>query len=156
MTLNDAIAGALPELRAAAESLMALTLTAYAPDGKALDEDDMEVPAYLDKGTTPGKVQGPSSQGGDTATRYVRIGESGRPVLSGGLHIPLGAFVDDLGLHIVASEQIGHAWEFQVTAVAGLADAALLGARYLVVGVPTKSFATARRLDVVELPPQEA
>ncbi|HET8614286.1 MAG TPA: DUF6093 family protein, partial [Actinomycetales bacterium] len=102
-------------------------------------------------GSTSGKVQGTS--GKDTATRTVRVGEIDRPVLDAGLHIPLAAFGN--GTEVVASEQRGYpggAWEFVVTAVGSLDDAGLLGRRYMVVGCPAKSYATARRLDVVEVP----
>lgn len=141
--LYDAIASALPELQREAESLMTLTLTAYSPDGDTLDPDGFEVPAYTAEGTTPGKVQ--SGSGDDTSTRYVRIGDIERPVLAGGLHIPIDAPIP------VASEQRGQGWEYVVTAVGPADDPALLGRRYLVVGVPAKSHATARRLDVVEV-----
>lgn len=134
----------LARSRQAAESLMTLTLTAYSPNGTTTDADGYEVPAFTSQGTVKGKIQAGSQSGQDTATRYVSIGGVERPVLVGGLHIPISASVP------VASEQRGQGWEYVVTAV-GAADSALLGRRYLVVGAPAKSFATARRLDVVEL-----
>lgn len=134
----------------AAERQMTLTLTAYSPTGTPTkDADGYEVPNYLPEGQTFGKVQGPS--GKDTPTRYVKVGGVERPVISGGLHIPLSAFIIDGQLAIVASEQQGAGWEFDVTAVGPADDPALLDRRYLVVGVPAKSHATARRLDVVEV-----
>ena len=81
----------------------------------------------------------------DSGTRYVNIGGVERPVIDGGLHIPLSAPVP------VASEQRGQGWEYEVTALGPADDPALLGRRYLVISVPAKSFATARRLDVVEV-----
>lgn len=131
--------------RLAAESLMTVTLTAYSPNGTTTDADGFEVPAYAPEGSTPGKIQAGSREGDDTATRFVPIGGVDRPVLSGGLHIPIGAAVP------VASEQRGIGWEYEVTAVGASDDPALLGLRFLVVNVPIKSFATARRLDVVEV-----
>lgn len=136
--------------RALAESAMTLTLTAYAPGGTTTDADGYKVPAFTSQGTTPGKVQGDS--GPDFEARYMRVGDAERPVVRGGLHIPISAFVDDEdGLLIETGEQRGLGWEFTVTAVGPNDDPALLNRRYLVVGVPVKSFATARRLDVVEL-----
>lgn len=141
----------LAEHQADAESLMTLELAAYSPTGeKTTDADGYKIPAYADEGTTPGKVQSGSRAGGDTATRYIDVGGVERPVIEGGLHIPLDRFVLD-GLLIQASEQRGQAWEFEVFAVGPADDPALLGRRYMVVAAPAKSYATARRLDVIEL-----
>lgn len=129
--------------RASAELLMTLTLTPQVPNGAPIDPDGFEVQSYAAQTPHAGKVQGTSSK--DTPTRYVSVGGVERPVLSAGLHIPIGAPVP------VASEQRGIGWEYVVTAVGPADDPALLGRRYLVVGVPAKSFATARRLDVIEL-----
>lgn len=135
-----------------AESLMTLTLTAYAPTGNYVEgPDGFEVPEFINRGTTPGKVQGGSQAGKDTETRYADIGGVKRPVLVGGLHIPLSAFVVAGVLDIKPSEQVNQAWQFHVTAVNGLADLSLLGRKYQVVEVPAKSYATARRLSVVEV-----
>jgi len=146
MTIHADIARELPELRRQAESLMTLTLAAYSPTGNfTTDPDGYEVPEYTPEGSTFGKVQGTSNK--DTPTRYVTIGGVERPVIEGGLHIPVSAPVPTAG------EQRGLAdgpWEYVVTAT-GDADPALLGRRYMVVGVPAKSYATARRLDVVEV-----
>ncbi len=136
----------LPRHRARAESLMTLTLTAYAPTGDTTaDADGYEVLEYDPQTPHAGKVQAGSQAGGDTATRYVSIGGTERAVISGGLHIPIGAPVP------VASEQRGIGWEYVVTAVGAADDPALLNRRYLVVDAPAKSHATARRLDVVEV-----
>lgn len=130
---------------------MTLTLAAYSPtDEPTTDADGYQVQGYADEGTTPGKVQSGSQAGSDAATRYVNIGGVDRPVLEGGLHIPLDRFLFD-GLLIQASEQRGKGWEFEVESIGPADDPALLGMRYLVVGVPAKSFATARRLDVVRV-----
>lgn len=147
--LGQEVAAALPEMQALAESLMTLTLTAYSPtDEPTTDADGYQVQGYADEGTTPGKVQSGSQAGSDSATRYVNIGGVDRPVLEGGLHIPLDRFLFD-GLLIQPSEQRGRGWEFEVESIGPADDPALLGTRYLVVGAPVKSFATARRLDVV-------
>lgn len=130
--------------RAAAEREMGLTLTAYSPNGTTTDGDGYEVPAFANEGSTIGKVQGGTLAGADTNTRFVRIGEVDRPILEGGLHIPIGADIPTAG-------RKGDGWEYLVTAVGPGDDPAILGRRYLVVEVPAKSFATARRLNVVEL-----
>lgn len=124
---------------------MTLTLTPYIPAGATTGPDGDDIQSYDPQQTHAGKVQSGSQAGGDTATRYVSIGGVERPVLSAGLHIPIGAPVP------VASEQVGNGWEYEVTATGPADDPALLGRRYLVVNVPAKSFATARRLDVVEV-----
>lgn len=144
MTLNAAIAAELPFLRREAEAMMTLTLAAYAPNGTTQDADGYDVPAFTSEGATFGKVQG-GTQGKDTPTRYLNIGGVERPILTAGLHIPIAAKVP------VASEQRGQAWEYEVTAIGAHDDPALLGVRFMVVGVPMKSKATARRLDVIRL-----
>jgi hypothetical protein len=144
MTLRDAIAAGLPVLRAEAESMMTLTLRAYEPTGTAVVDGYKEI-VYTDRGTTPGKVQGSSQAGRDPKARMIRIGDVERPVLAGGVHIPISATVP------VAGEQRGIGWEYVVEAIEADDDPALLNRRYLVVEVPVKSKATARRLDVVEV-----
>lgn len=135
----------LAEHQADAESMMTLTLTVWAPNGTTTDANGRKVVAFASEGQTAGKVQGGAQSGSDTAARSINIGGVDRPVLAGGLHIPVGAKLP------AAGEQRGTGWEYEVTAVEGGADPALLGRRYLVVSVPVKSFATARRLDVVEV-----
>lgn len=130
--------------RQAAESLMTLTLAAYSPNGFTTDPDGFEVPAFTPEGSTFGKVQAGSENAKDATDRHVTIGGVARPVLKGGLHIPITAPIP------VASEQRGQGWEYEITDV-GDADPALLGRRFLVVAVPAKSYATSRRLDVIEL-----
>jgi len=107
--------------------------------------DDIEVQVYADEEPTFGKVQGGSQSTSDTATRYVKVGGVERPVLAAGLHIPISAVVPKAG-------DRGVGWEYECTAVTDPADQALVGRRYLVVNVPAKTYATARRLDVVEEP----
>lgn len=125
--------------RADAESLMTLTLTAYSPGGVTV-VDNLEVPGFTPEGTTVGKVQGSSQAQSQPYTRTEVIGGVERPVLEGGLHIPLSAPIPE------------RKWEYQVTAVGPADDPALLGRRYWVASVPAKSYMTARRLDVVEVP----
>ncbi|RNL66245.1 hypothetical protein EFK50_01055 [Nocardioides marmoriginsengisoli] len=139
-------AAELAEHQADAESLMTLCLTLFRPTGTfTQDPDGYEVPDYEDMGQVRGKIQSGSAQGRDTATRYLRIGDVERPVLEAGLHVPISAAIPKPG------RQRGHGWEYEVTSVGCADDPALLGRRYLVVEVPAKSFATARRLDVVEV-----
>ena len=123
-------------MRSRAESLMTLTLAWYSPSAPTT-VDGMKVPGFASEGATPGKVQ--SAIGPDTQTRWVKVGGTERPVLAGALHIPVGEV-----------PALRPDWECVVTDT-GDADPALLGRRFRVVGVPAKSYATARRLDVVEL-----
>lgn len=144
----------LAYLQAEAESMMTLTIEAFAPGGSTTtDADGMTSTAGVSQGTCPGKVQGSSVVGKVPESRAVSVGDVQVPIIDGGLHVPIGALVDDTGLLIKAGRR-GTGWEFVVTAidVAAGDDPALLGRRYLAVSVPVKSRATARRLDVVEIP----
>lgn len=142
MILEDA----LNRGRALAESLMTLTLTPEVPTGGfTTNPEGYEVPALAAQAQHVGKAQASSQAGSDTATRFVRVGGVDVPIISGGLHIPLGAPVPRAG------EEPGIGWEYVVAAVGAADDPALLGKRYRVVGVPAKSHATARRLDVIEV-----
>lgn len=144
MSIEAAI-HALPFLQQQAEALMTATLTAYrpAPDITTQDNDGYEVAAYESMGTVRGKVQGSSATTSDTAAKSVRVGDVDRDVVQGGLHIPIAALVPAAG-------EYGVGWEY-VVEDAGSGDPALVGTRWLVVNAPVKSYATARRLDVVQL-----
>lgn len=122
---------------------MADTFTTYSPSGTPT-VNGFEVPAYTSHGTTPGKVQGSSAQTSDTATRTVKVGGVELPVVEGGLHIPIGSPVPVAG-------EYGTGWEYVLTTPGSSTDPALLNSRWLVVNAPAKSYATARRLDVVRL-----
>jgi hypothetical protein len=123
--------------------MMTLTLAALEPDGTDTVAG-LEVQAYTQHDDTPGKVQGGSTSTADTTTEYVTIGGVQRPLMRGGLHIPVGAELPTAG-------DQGVGWEYAVTAVGPFDDPTLLNRRYLVVNAPAKSYATARRLDVVEV-----
>lgn len=123
----------------AAEALMTLRLAAYSP-GDPTVVNGQEVPGFNTEGTTRGKVSGQSMQSRDAFTRTVKIGSVEVPVLQAGLHIPISAALPE------------DRWEYVVTGVGPNDDPALLNRRYRVVSVPAKSFATARRLDVAEVP----
>ncbi len=129
-------ASAIAAGREAAQKEFIDTFTAYSPNGTTTDANGYEVPAFASQGSTPGKVQARTRQG-DTNVRTIRVGDVDRPVLEGGLHIPLSATVPSVG------------WEYVCTAIGSLSDPALLNRRYRVVDVPAKTYATARRLDVV-------
>lgn len=123
---------------------MTLTLAAYSPsDTLTTNAEGFEVPGYAPEGTTVGKVAG-ASRDSDTNARSEQIGGVDRPVVQGGLHIPIGAPVPTMGRY-----RLG--WEYVVTAVGPSDDPALLDSRWLVVDSPAKSRATARRLDVIRL-----
>lgn len=143
--LGDAIEQELPYLRQQAESLHTLTLAAYSPNGFTMSPGGYKLPAFTFEGNLFGKIQGGSQAGKDGDTRYVTIGDTDHPVMTAGLHISIGAKVP------VASEQRGVAWEYEVIGLGTMDDPALLGRRYMVVSTPAKSFATARRLDVIDI-----
>jgi len=117
---------------------MTLTLAWYSPTGDVKVVDRMEVPEFTSEGETVGKVQGTISA--DTQTRMVRVGGTERPVLEAGVHIPLTTFLPDTD------------WECVVTELGDYDDPTLLGRCYRVVDDRAKSLATARRLNVVQVP----
>lgn len=126
--------------RHAAESLMQTTGTMYAPTGYSVQNSDgEEVRQFATVFTSVCKIQGPSSASSDTNTRTVEIGGVERPVIEAGLHLPISDRILFTG------------WEFEVDELGPADDPLLLGKRYRVVGIPVKSYATARRLDVVEV-----
>lgn len=120
------------------------TFAAYAPAGATKDADGDEVPAYTPMGSTFGKMKGQS--GRDTVTRTVVVGGVDVPIVDGGLHIPISAALPTAGPR-------GTGWEYVCTAVAADSDPQMVGRRWLVVNAPVESYATARRLDVVEVTP---
>lgn len=140
------VAGRIARGRVAAEAFHTLTLAAFSPTGgSTTDSNGYKVLAFNSEGLVAGKVQGGAQAGKDGPTRYVDVAGTKRPVNASGLHISISAKVP------IASEQRGVAWEYVVVAVGPGDDPALLGRRFMVVGAPAKSFATARRLDVIEV-----
>lgn len=113
------------------------TLAAYSPESATVD--GYKTQTWTPQGTTPGKAAGRAREG-DTNTRTVTVGGVERPVVDGGLHIPIGAPIPQIG------------WQYELTVAGPGTDPALLGRRWQVIDVPAKSHATARRLDVVEVP----
>lgn len=136
----------LRSLQRNAEAEHTLTLEWYSPGGTATGADGMERRTGVLETTTRGKVQSISTiPGVDVVTKTIKIGQTEVPVMSGGVHIPIGELIDETGLRV----KIG--WECVVAACGPYDDQALLGSRYRVVAVPKKTHATARRLDVVDL-----
>lgn len=132
-------------MRARAESLYTDTFTAYSPaDDSAPDADGFVEADYRFEGETVGKIAGPSAASRDTTARVVAVGGAERPVVGGGLHIPLSAPMPTVG-------EYGIGWEYVLTELGPDTDESLLNSRWLVVDAPAKSYATARRLDVVRL-----
>lgn len=123
---------------------MADTFTAHAPGQKTTDPDGFETTGYGAVGTIRGKLAGRSRES-DTNTRTVTVGGVDRPVVEGGLHIPVDADLPAAGQH-------GTGWVYELTTPGPVTDPALAGTWWLVVDVPAKSYATARRLDVVGVP----
>lgn len=143
--LGNDVAAALPELQAQAESMMTLTLTPYAPTGNKTVVNGQEDWELSPQTPVKGKVRGQSATAAQPYTRTVTIGGSEVPIVEGGLHIPISAAVPLAGPR-------GVGWEYVVTKVGPTDDKALLGRRYLVTNSPAMSHATARRLDVAEVP----
>ena len=113
------------------------TFTAYAYTTTKVDGiDEQDWVAQYD---TPGRVSGTSVNARDTYTRYIQVGGVEVPEVQGGLHIPLSADLPAIG------------WQFECIAVGPNSDPNLLGRKWQVTNVPAKSYATARRLDVVEV-----
>lgn len=146
MTVQSAVEAELPFLQAEAEALMVDTWAAFSPGGTSRNDKGMKVAAWSPEGTTPGKTQAGSRAGGDPAGRTIRVGETDVLVIEGGLHLPISAFVVDNVLRIRPG------WEFQCTATGPGTDPAQVGRRWHVNEVPAKAYATARRLNVYEVP----
>lgn len=139
-------AAELAEHRADAESLMQDTFVALRPDPTAvtIDSEGFEVRGYANEGTTQGKIAGPSSQARDTNVRTTVVGGVERPVVEGGMHLPISSKVPKMG-------EYGAGWEYLLTIPGPATDPSLLNSRWLVLDAPAKSWATARRLNVVRL-----
>lgn len=145
--LYDDIRGALPTLQEHALSGMGDTFAAYSPSGTSTAASGLQTRVYAAEGTTLGKIQsrsGGAGSAGDATGRTVLIGGVERVVMEAGLHIPLDAPLPTGGKY-------GVGWEYECLAVGPGSDPNLVGRRYLVVEVPAKTYATARRLDVVEI-----
>jgi hypothetical protein len=129
--------------RADAESLHVDTFTAYEPAGYGpLDPLTGEKPRLFSTRATgvKGKVKGLGGvAGSDQEARFVTIGGVRYQVMPAGLHLSVSALVPSPG------------WEYECTAVGASSDPSLLGRRYRAIEVPAKTWATARRLDVIEV-----
>lgn len=136
-------------LQGDAESEMKDTFAAFSPGEPTTDADGYKVPGWNPEGTTLGKTQGGARQSRDAAPRRVTIGGVDFEVIEGGLQIPILAFIDDA----TSALRLRAGWQFQCIAISPRTDPAQLGRRWHVDGVPTKAIATARRLDVAEVPP---
>lgn len=152
MSIYDEISTELPGMRADAESLMTDTGSAYRPTGRSTQDpvSGDENPLF-DTIETGGccKIQGTSVVGRDPQARTVNVGGLELPVIEAGLHRPWD------------SEPMRPGDEWLITEAGPSSDPSLSGRRYRLVpavnapsGVlgQAKSFATARRYDVIELP----
>ena len=124
--------------RRKAESLMCDTFTAYALTWSK--DAGIEKRVFASHGTVRGRIVG-RARDGDTTIRTIDIGGVPREILDGGLHVPINSPLPSDG------------WEYECTAVGRGSDPSLLGRRWRVVAVPAKTYATARRLDVVQIAP---
>lgn len=132
----------IEEFRADAESLHQDTFSVHEPI--VANVGGMKQATYNDRTPVKGKIQSGGVNARDTSTRSVRVGDVELTVVSAGLHISMAAEVPVAG-------DIGIGWEYEMTAAGPSTDPSLIGSRWLVVGSPSKSWATARRLDVVRL-----
>lgn len=143
MSLGADLAGVTGELRREAESTLIDTFTAYEPAGYGpLDPLTGEKPRLfiVRESGVMGKVKGQGGlAGSDQEAQTVTIAGVRYTVMKGGLHLSLAALVPAKG------------WEYECTAVGDLSDPSLLGRRYRVVEAPAMTWATARRLDVIEV-----
>jgi hypothetical protein len=132
-------AAELDELRADAESLMVDTIAFRRRTGRTAQNEQTgrEEPVYSDLFTSPCEVTGRTQ--GEVTGRTVTVGGVERVVLEGGVNIPV-----DAGELKAGDEGV-------ITAVAATTDATVLGNTYRVVGFGGRTWATKRRLDVVEL-----
>lgn len=132
--------------RALAEELMVDTFVAYAPGAEVTKANGLKGVGYAAQYTTPGKASGRPRAlvSKDTTSRYVMVGQTKRPLIAGGLAIPMSKTIPVAG-------DFGFGWEFECTAVHEDSDPNLVGMRYLVVSVSARTYQTARRLDVVVL-----
>lgn len=128
-----------------AATLHTLTLDWYSDSGATTTVGGMKKITPTLEGSCAGRVQARSRMGGDTLTRMVKVGGVELPVMQGSLHIGVDEFVDSTGLRL----KVG--WECKVAKVGPADDPALLGRRYRVVDVPSKTHLTQRRLDVVDI-----
>lgn len=126
--------------RRAAERLMADVFAAYSPNGFSTDADGMKVPAFTSEGSTFGRLHAGVRLQSVSATTTT-VGGVERPVYDGGIRIPISATVPGVG------------WEYVLTSAGPATDPALVGRRWHVVGTQADSYATARRLNVVEVTP---
>lgn len=111
---------------------------AYSPNGSTTDADGMKVPTFASEGSTPGRLHaGVRLQSVPSTT--TSVGGVERPVYDGGIRIPVSAPAPSIG------------WEYVMTVAGPDTDPAVVGRRWHVVGVQADSYATARRLNVVEV-----
>lgn len=115
------------------------TFDVFSPGGVTTDADGMETTGLTPEGSTIGLTGGGSVASRDQVTRTVFVGGVERPVVDGGLKIPISAPIPSRG------------WVYVCTAAGPGSDPQNVGRKWRVESVPSKTFATARRLDVVEV-----
>lgn len=129
---------ALAAGRAAAESLMLDTFTAYASTWTTVD--GLQEQTWTAQGTTPGKIPNKQAGGDASNARTVTVGNVERVVIEGGLHLPWSA-----------SPAVGQ--EYVLTTLGPTTHPSMLNKRYRVVETHPTSAMTAWRLDVVDVTP---
>jgi len=136
--LGDAIAAALPELRAEAAGMMTDTFHLLALT-ETTDADGMSVHAWAPTGDPiPGRFPSRRSGGDAQNMRMVDVGGVERPIIEGGLHLPFSA-----------SPEPGQ--RYRCTAIGPRTHPSALGRTVQVIEAPVASNMTAWRLNVVEV-----
>ena len=132
MTLGDAIADALPRLRAQAESMMDDTVVVERPTGKSAPDPVTlkQVPTFVAVYEGKARIQRPNSS-------------TAQEVVAGGEEFGLSAVTAQLPFSAVGIKK-GH--RLRVTAVGPLTDPDLLGLVATVQANRTKTHATKRTL----------
>ena len=139
------IDAAVQQGRVLAVSLMRDVGSVSRPTGRVAQDEatGFEVEVLDPLFTTPLKVSGRSTAG-DVTPRTVRVGGVERVVLEGRLHLPVPA-ADSVAAGLREGDVV------EVVTVGPMTDPDVLGARYRVVDFGGGSYATARRVNVVEL-----
>jgi hypothetical protein len=128
--------------RAAAEETHQDTFTAYSPNGTTTDGNGFEVRAYATRASRP--ARSPARSPATRTPARSRSAAWSAPWSRAACTSPSTPRSPLVG-------EYGVGWEYVLTDLGPLTDPSLLDSRWLVVDAPAKSYATARRLDVVRL-----
>lgn len=109
--IHDAIAAALPEMRAHALSRMTSTCLIRHRDGTVLDAAGRKIPAWATVGTFPCRLAGPSRGAAGSRTESPPGGEWEQGMRT--LHLPHGSLLlrDSAVVEMTAGESAGTFWQ---------------------------------------------